>query len=104
MVKVPHNNRSKIARIREYVSEPLKRYALLLDPSELGQPTRDEMKAYKSTGKDVDGILDSLAMAPAVLKSKKSPEDHERAREIQMRNEMAYRRSINPALGVPNAA
>lgn len=104
MVKVPHNNRSKIARIREGVAERMKRHAYLIDPSELGQPTRDEMKAYRATGKDVDGILDSLAMAPAVFRTRRSPDERERAREAEQRAEQAYRRSVHPALGVSIAA
>ena len=104
MVKVPHNNRSKIARIREYVSERMKRYALLLDPTEAGQPTRDEMKGYRATGKDKDGILDSLAMAPAVLKKRRSPEDTEKAREQALLRDRDYRNRVNPALGVPMVA
>jgi len=104
MVKVPHRGKAKIARIREGVAELLHMHRLLLDPTEDGTPTRDEMKKYKGGDKAVDGILDSLAMAPAVYKRRRSREEQEAAAAAAVVRDVKRRRIIDPALGVPFAA
>lgn len=98
------NEASKAARIRAGVLEPLRMFRWMLAPSPDSDAARDEMKAYKGGRKDIDGILDSMAMVPAVMRRAKAPEDKRTARERAMSEEMAYRQSIDPVTGVPFAA
>jgi hypothetical protein len=104
VVSIKEGNTTKPARIRGGVAEPLRMYRLLLDRSELGQATRDEMKAYKGDAKAVDGILDSLWMIFAVAKRKRTPEEREESARLAMEADKRRRRQIDPALGVPVAA
>jgi hypothetical protein len=104
IVEVPHKNLSKKSRIKAGVAEPLKRYALLLDPSTLGQPFRDEAKAYKADPNAIDGMLDSMSMVQAVARRVKSPEAREEARKREREAAQAYRQLIDPVLGVPLVA
>jgi len=79
MEKVPHNNVSKRYRIKQFVAEPLNMYMLLLDPrtdpaGPNGIETREEMHNYRG-GDSKDGILDTLAMCPALALRRRSPDD-----------------------------
>lgn len=102
-VGLPENEGSKAARIRAGVAEPLKAYKWLLDPQN-SQPARDEMKAYKGGRRDVDGIIDSMSMVPAVMRRSKKPEDRKEARNRVIEANRRYVQSIDPVLGVPSAA
>lgn len=101
MRPVPTHGVSKSSRIRNYTAEPLKMYRLLLDPTEDGIPTRDEMKLYRANDKNAkDGIIDSIAMCPAVAQRRKSSEDREAARAAGR----TRRNQTDPTLGVPLVA
>lgn len=107
MVKIHHQtNKSKGSRMREGLAEPLKAYRFLLAPAFRdssgedrfgGNMTRDELKSIRSTPKhavrtDQDGIADSLAMAPAVIRT---------ARRVASVSTYQPRRKVDPILGVP---
>lgn len=96
MVPVPHNNRTKTARMREGVAEPLKMYRFMLDPR--SQMTRDELKGIRGIPSDRDGIADSLSMAPAVLKRRRPVQDDDAQPPVHQQPK------IHPALGVPLVA
>jgi hypothetical protein len=103
MVPIRHDGASKPMHIRAGLAEPLKMYRFLLDPSELGTPTRDEAKAYKGDKNSVDGILDSLAMGTAVMRRKRSQESAEERAAKVAAQERARRRTYDPVLGVSAA-
>jgi hypothetical protein len=101
---VQHRNATKLSRMKAGLGEPLKMHRFLLDPSEGGQATRDELKKVRGVPKEKNGIPDALSMAPAVLRRRKSKEEQEeQARQIRAQA-AAYRRSVDPALGVPLVA
>ena len=101
-VGIPHSNTSKRSRIRNFVAEPFKSYRLLIAPD--AKATRAEMIAYKGDPKATDGILDSLAMAPATHRTVLSPEQR-RERDAKTRAAEARRdRFIEPMTGIPYAA
>lgn len=104
IVAVPEQQSSKKSRIKAGVAEPLRMYQWLLDPSELGQPTRDEMLGYKGDPNAIDGILDSMSMVPAVLRIRKSPEQAKEAEDRAQEEYRKYQKAIDPMLGVPYAA
>ena len=104
LVGLPENEAAKPARIRAGVAEPLKQYKWMLAPGAVGDPARDEAKAYKGGRRDKDDVLDSMCMVPAVLRRARSPEDRKAARERASAAERLYRQSIDPYTGVPNAA
>lgn len=105
MVPVRHDGASKPSHIRQGLAEPLKMYKFLLDPTELGTPTRDEMKGYKHEARDPkDGILDSLAMGTAVKRRMRPQEDADARADRLAAQERARRRTYDPILGVPSAA
>lgn len=101
-VPVSTKNQNKKARIRQFVAEPLKIWKLLLDPDDT--VTKDEMTDYRGTPNATDGILDSLAMAPAIHVGKSSREvRQERANKLAQRSRYLDR-MIDPYTGVPYAA
>jgi len=104
VVGVSEHAISKKARIRAGVAEPLASYKWLLDPSEHGAATREEMRNYKGDPKAVDGILDSMSMVDALLRRVRSPEQREEAKKRYEAAERRYRTQIDPILGVPYAA
>lgn len=105
MVKIHHTKTAKAMRLHEGVAQPLMAYRFLLAPPYRdgqgvdqfgGNITRDELKAIKSTPKhavrtDQDGIADSLAMAPSVIRT---------ARRASI-PPPASRRANDPYLGIP---
>lgn len=103
---------SKRSRIVSGVSEPLKRYKLLLAPPAMdvheydsgAAATRAEMLAYRGVKNDTDGIIDSLSMVNAVLHKPLSPEQRDRIREQLEKDSIRRRRMIDPVLGVRFAA
>lgn len=101
-VGIPTHNKAKKVRIRNFVAEPLKMWKLLLDPDDA--ITKDEMTDYKGSANGKDGILDSLAMAPAIHVSQSSSEQRrERALKLRLRAQRLDR-AIDPYTGVPYAA
>ncbi len=101
-VPIKSGGQAKKARIRNFVSEPLKIWKLLLDPDDT--VTKDEMTDYKGSANGKDGILDSLAMAPAIHVARSSSE--QRVSRMQRLRQMSRRmdRAIDPYTGVPYAA
>jgi hypothetical protein len=106
VVAIKEAGQAKVARIREGVAEPLKRYQLLLAPLDLNeydggaQATRDEMRDYRQGKKEQkDGILDAISMAPAVSRSARKPESADERKKRE--RELQVRRPIDPVLGVP---
>jgi hypothetical protein len=106
MVKVPHNNQSKVYRIKQGVAEPMKMYRLLTGPtsSEFGVKAREEMRKYRGDPKFSPGILDTMAMAPAVARRSSSTEQKEKMAAQIAAREQARRASYDPATGVSYAA
>lgn len=102
---VPHTSRQKPARIKQGLAEPLRQYMFLLDPREAtGRATKDEARDYKGGKNAVDGILDSLSMAPVALKSKRKPEEADEIERRRRAVEAAYTRSVDRYVGVPLVA
>ena len=96
MTKVPTPQTSKPYRIKQFVAEPLKMFKILLDPRPSGIATRDEMRLYKGNGSQ-DGIVDSMSMAPAVARRKRSDEETSKYSHV-------FARQIDPVTGCPWAA
>jgi hypothetical protein len=108
MVKVPHNNQSKPYRIKQGVAEPLKMCKLVLAPSSPdrlgGVAAREEMRLYRGNPKFSPGILDAMAMAPAVARRRTGTADEQKRKEEIARRNAAYKQSLDPITGVPRAA
>lgn len=99
MMAVPHNGKSKRARQRAGLAEPLALYAFLLCPGAEGNETREELKGIRSIDGDRDGIADSLSMHRAVNRRTRTQKEREDSKAAPARRQI-----IDPYLGVPSAA
>jgi hypothetical protein len=104
MLKVQVSHQSKAIRLQEGVAEPLNCYKFFLAPPHRGTQgadefggniTRSELKLIKSTTRhavrtDQDGIADTLAMSPTVL----------RAARRKLAPKLTISRRVDPVLGV----
>jgi len=110
VVAVDQSDASQESRIRAGVSELLKSHRLMLlapsdDPNDYGAAiTRKEMLMFRADSEKTWPILESFAMVCALVRPVLSREQRKALALTQKEAAARYASSIDPRLGVPNAA